>query len=107
MKCKVEFHKGMTCKEFAISRVFDKNDEAFIQFVRGAKYKQCPKCKFWVEKNEGCDHMTCRCSFQFCYICGGVYQKCACTGAAVLPIFVSGREAAVDIGVGPPVPAVL
>jgi hypothetical protein len=24
--------------------------------------------------------MTCRCTFQFCYVCGGVWKKCECTG---------------------------
>ena len=24
-----------------------------------------------VEKNLGCNHMTCRCQYQFCYLCGG------------------------------------
>lgn len=46
--------------------------------VKGAKYKQCPNCRFWVEKNEGCDHMTCRCKYEFCYVCGGKYGQCAC-----------------------------
>lgn len=76
LKCKVPFHNGLSCKEFNINRVFDKNDEKFIEFVKGAKYKQCPSCLFWVEKNEGCDHMTCRCKYEFCYVCGGKYQAC-------------------------------
>jgi hypothetical protein len=50
----------------------------FMDHALGNKLKQCPSCKFWVEKSEGCDHMTCRCSFEFCYICGGVYQQCEC-----------------------------
>ena len=25
--------------------------------------------------------MTCRCGYQFCYICGGKYQDCECTRA--------------------------
>ena len=54
------------------------DDKKFFEFAKGAKFKQCPKCKFWVEKSEGCDHMTCKCTFQFCYKCGGVYMKCEC-----------------------------
>ncbi|CAK84222.1 unnamed protein product (macronuclear) [Paramecium tetraurelia] len=85
LQCKIEYHHGFTCqayKEKIQKEQRAKNekvlDDQFFQFVKGAKYKQCPQCKFWVEKNEGCDHMTCRCQFQFCYVCGGVYGNCHC-----------------------------
>ena len=51
-------------------------DQAFFQWLNAAKAKQCRQCKFWVQKNEGCDHMTCRCGHEFCYICGADYQTC-------------------------------
>ncbi|CAD8120162.1 unnamed protein product [Paramecium sonneborni] len=53
-------------------------DDQFTNLMMISKCKQCPNCKSWVEKSSGCDHMTCRCKFQFCYACGGVYLKCAC-----------------------------
>ena len=27
---------------------------------RSNKTKQCPGCMIWIEKNDGCAHMTCR-----------------------------------------------
>ena len=48
----------------------EKLDELFFNFARGNKFKQCPYCKNWVEKNEGCDHIACRCGNDFCYLCG-------------------------------------
>ncbi|KAM9956595.1 hypothetical protein ACTFIR_003319 [Dictyostelium discoideum] len=34
----------------------------------------CSKCKYPVERNQGCNHMTCiRCHHQFCYSCGSDY----------------------------------
>ncbi|KAK1282684.1 putative E3 ubiquitin-protein ligase ARI1 [Acorus calamus] len=33
--------------------------------------KPCPKCSKHVEKNGGCNHMTCRCGQSFCWVCGG------------------------------------
>ncbi|KAL4467983.1 hypothetical protein ABPG72_015853 [Tetrahymena utriculariae] len=78
LKCRVIFHKGMTCKEYEITNKKDENDAKFEKFVKGKKFKQCIKCKFWVEKNQGCDHMTCRCKYEFCYKCGGKYRECEC-----------------------------
>jgi len=51
----------MTCAEYKINNTFSKDDADFIQFVRGAKFKQCPKCNYWVERAEGCSTMTCKC----------------------------------------------
>ena len=37
--------------------------------------KQCPRCKIYTEKNEGCNHMTCtECKYQWCWLCEGEYQ---------------------------------
>ncbi|CAE7370501.1 unnamed protein product [Symbiodinium natans] len=33
--------------------------------VAGVRVKRCPKCREYIEKNGGCDHMTCRCGHQF------------------------------------------
>ena len=38
--------------------------------------KQCPICKIYTEKNEGCNHMTCtECKFQWCWLCEGEYNE--------------------------------
>lgn len=36
--------------------------------------KPCPTCSSRVEKNGGCQHMTCRCGTHFCWTCLQVYQ---------------------------------
>ena len=36
----------------------------------------CPKCSTSIEKNGGCNHMTCRkCSYEFCWICLGDWSS--------------------------------
>ena len=38
--------------------------------------KPCPKCNTPVEKNGGCNHITCRkCSHEWCWLCGVTYQQ--------------------------------
>ena len=55
-------------------------DEDVEKWRKAVGGKRCTKCKFIVVKNEGCDHMTCRCGYEFCYVCGGKYQRCKCEG---------------------------
>ena len=42
------------------------------------KTKRCPKCSEPIEKNAGCNHMTCRCGHQFCWLCLGPFPNCNC-----------------------------
>lgn len=41
-----------------------------IEEVMGVKVKKCPKCSEYIEKNGGCDHMTCRCGHEFWWSTG-------------------------------------
>jgi hypothetical protein len=36
-----------------------------IEEIMGVKVKKCPKCQEYIEKNGGCDHMTCKCGYEF------------------------------------------
>ena len=65
LSCKEKNHDGMSCAEFRVNFKHDPNDQLFKDFVKNQKYKQCPACQFWVEKNGGCNHMTCRCKHEF------------------------------------------
>lgn len=41
-------------------------------------WQRCFNCQATVELKEGCNHMTCRCTAQFCMICGAKWKTCDC-----------------------------
>ncbi|KAL0938737.1 IBR domain-containing protein [Colletotrichum truncatum] len=42
-------------------------------------WQHCSQCQALVEHREACQHMTCRCGHQFCYVCGRKWRSCSCT----------------------------
>lgn len=51
--CRVDWHEGLTCKEYRELNGYPPEDRAFYKFIQGTKFKKCPSCNFWVEKNGG------------------------------------------------------
>ncbi|KAJ9165757.1 RBR-type E3 ubiquitin transferase [Coniochaeta hoffmannii] len=41
-------------------------------------WQRCHSCGRLVELLQGCNHMTCSCRAEFCYVCGRQWKTCAC-----------------------------
>lgn len=48
----------------------DRLRERFEGQTRGRDYQLCPQCSIPVALQDGCNHMSCPCGTQFCYLCG-------------------------------------
>lgn len=70
LSCGDEPHKPLSCKELkqSMQTFTEEGSEKWIL----QNTKPCPKCMVRIEKNQGCNHMTCnRCNHEFCWICNG------------------------------------
>ena len=53
----------------------DNVDKQFLKWKKHRRIKRCPRCKIFIEKNEGCNHMTCKsCKYEWCWLCEGPYS---------------------------------
>jgi len=48
-------------------------DVKLLEWVREKNVKFCPNWKWRTEKNEGCNHMTCRCGSEWCWKCQTIW----------------------------------
>ena len=94
LRCKVPVHTGLTCFEY---QSYKPEDFELRDQLRGLKWKKCMKCRFWIEKNDGCNHMTCICGNQFCYICGKVWKTCNCKTNDEELVGIEGLEEEIDL----------
>ncbi|KAB1214476.1 hypothetical protein CJ030_MR5G010366 [Morella rubra] len=71
-QCHDAWHPGLECEEFQRLNEDERgrSDLMLRELARERRWMRCPHCKYYVERTVGCPHMTCRCSFQFCYGCG-------------------------------------
>ena len=52
----------------------EESDSANVDYIK-LNCKICPHCQTPIEKNQGCNHMTCKnCKGEFCWLCGGPYR---------------------------------
>ncbi|KAE8700740.1 P-loop containing nucleoside triphosphate hydrolases superfamily protein [Hibiscus syriacus] len=72
VQCNVPWHPGISCEEYqTLSEDERGRDDLMVRnLAKEKKWRNCPSCRFMVERTEGCPHMTCRCRYQFCYACG-------------------------------------
>lgn len=62
-------------KEFILNGNTQKN-EIMSDFWQEAFTRRCPKCNVHIQKNGGCNHMTCKkCQYEFCWLCFQQHQK--------------------------------
>ncbi|KAL9165060.1 hypothetical protein ABFS82_06G146600 [Erythranthe guttata] len=68
--CKEEPHRPVDCQ--IVDKWRSENNDTWIR----AFTKPCPKCGRNIEKNKGCNHMTCRipCGHNFCWLCLGPWK---------------------------------
>ncbi|KAI5391081.1 hypothetical protein KIW84_076084 [Lathyrus oleraceus] len=81
--CKVPWHSGMTCYTYKRLNPNPPAEDVKLKFLASRSlWRQCVKCNHLIELAEGCYHMTCRCSYEFCYKCGAEWKDkkatCSC-----------------------------
>ncbi|KAI1774969.1 hypothetical protein F4818DRAFT_57311 [Hypoxylon cercidicola] len=71
----IPWHSGETCDEYERrTKRQRKNDKASENHVKEIA-KPCPGCKKNVNKFIGCDHVTCICGHEWCWLCFGTYYR--------------------------------
>lgn len=67
-RCKVSWHVGLECGEFQMTNrgVRERDlDKMMTKLAESQRWRKCPNCKFYVEKADGCLHISCRFVFVF------------------------------------------
>jgi len=66
---KAHYNKAEKVQDFINNLIHNKN-EIFSAKWKRRNAKKCPKCQIWIERDQGCLHMTCsQCKYQFCWTC--------------------------------------
>ncbi|PSN67268.1 hypothetical protein BS50DRAFT_493300 [Corynespora cassiicola Philippines] len=69
--CNKKFHTRRECPK-------DEETNRLVEMAKEQGWQRCYNCKAVVELKEGCNHMTCRCSAQFCMVCAAPWKTCNC-----------------------------
>ncbi|XP_026854802.2 probable E3 ubiquitin-protein ligase RNF144A-B isoform X2 [Electrophorus electricus] len=70
--CQADWHGGEVCQESLPVMTFESEDNGSMGSHEEdeALIKRCPKCKVYIERDEGCAQMMCtNCKHAFCWYC--------------------------------------
>ncbi|KZP14859.1 hypothetical protein FIBSPDRAFT_959303 [Athelia psychrophila] len=71
--CHEEGHEGMTCAERKQNNDPEEQERLNDELATQSGFKKCPQCTVWIEKTEGCNHMSCKCGAHICWVCMGIF----------------------------------
>ena len=72
--CDSEYHEPATCPQLALWKAKCASESETASWII-ANTKKCPKCHVRIEKNQGCNHITCRsCAYEWCWVCNGSWS---------------------------------
>lgn len=68
-QCYVPWHPGVECEELQRLNQDERGREDLMlrELAKEKNWNRCPRCKYYVEKTQGCIHMTCRLVSTFNY----------------------------------------
>lgn len=69
--CNKDSHEPISCR--LLNQWIKNDDQESFKWIL-TNTKECPRCQAPIEKNGGCNHMTCNnknCRFEFCWLCMG------------------------------------
>ena len=69
--CNGKWHRTRDCPK-------DADTQRLMDTAKEKGWQRCYNCAAMVELKEGCNHITCRCTAQFCIICGAKWKSCPC-----------------------------
>mmetsp|Transcript_79660 Transcript_79660/g.257610 ORF Transcript_79660/g.257610 Transcript_79660/m.257610 type:complete len:1029 (-) Transcript_79660:255-3341(-) len=73
-------HEPANCKQWKDwqeqEAMDSKEESTATERWLAANTQKCPKCSNSINRNGGCNHMTCKsCGTHFCYVCGGDWER--------------------------------
>ncbi|CAB60562.1 RBR-type E3 ubiquitin transferase [Caenorhabditis elegans] len=75
--CAQDWHDPLSCRHMKMWRKKCSDDSETLNWIN-ANTKPCPKCSVTIEKNGGCNHMSCKsssCRYEFCWLCLGDWKN--------------------------------
>lgn len=69
--CRNPSHTGDRCKG-------NEYVDQLRALARESGWQTCPGCFTVVDLHHGCNHMTCTCRSEFCFVCGVRWKNCPC-----------------------------
>lgn len=77
--CHTEYHEGLTCAEHQDN--LSGNHQALARWKALNGVKECPNCRTDIEKNGGCNHITCfKCKTHICWVCMKTFSNSGSDG---------------------------